>query len=73
MSEADIKITFRLFAPYGRRLLQIADAAGIGHNHFARVATMAAIDQDLFGNHEKLRRIEEEILRLRREFTEALE
>jgi len=71
--EEDLKITFRLFAPYGRKLLDVARAAGVGHNHFARIATMAAVDHDLFGNHEKLRRIEDELLRLRMEFNDALE
>lgn len=73
MKEQDVKITFRLFAPYGRKLLEIARAAGIGHNHFARVATMAAVDRDLFGSDEKLRRIEEVLIRLRKEFNDALE
>jgi hypothetical protein len=73
MKDEDIKITFRLFAPYGRKLLEIAQAAGVGHNHFARIATMAAVDQELFGNHEKLKRIEEALLRLQMEFNEALE
>lgn len=71
-SEID-KITFRLFPPYTERIAEQARVAKLNPNQFARVATMAVADGGLLDLSNRLQRIEDELLRLRRDFNEAVD
>ena len=66
------KLSFRLWPPYTDKVYQIAQAIGITPNQFGRVATMTVADQGLLELPERLARIEDELIRLRKDFNEAV-
>lgn len=66
------KITFRLFPPYTERIVEQASLARVNPNQLARIATMAAADGGLLNMSERLQRIEDELIRLRRDFNQAI-
>lgn len=66
------KLTFRLWSPYTEKVLQSANAAGLSPNQFGRLATMAMADSGLLQLTEKLARIEDEMIRLRKDFNDAV-
>lgn len=66
------KITFRLFPPYTERIVEQASLARVNPNQLARIATMAAADGGLLNMNERLQRIEDELIRLRRDFNQAI-
>lgn len=67
------KITFRLFPPYTARIAEQARVAKLNPNQFARVATMAVADGGLLDLSNRLQRIEDELIRLRRDFNDAVD
>ena len=67
------KITFRLWPPYTAWVSEQARLARLKPNQFARVATMAAADGGLLDLSGRLTRIEEELLRLREDFNQAVD
>lgn len=67
------KITFRLFPPYTERIAEQAKVARLNPNQFARVATMAVADGGLLDLSNRLQRIEDELIRLRRDFNDAID
>lgn len=66
------KITFRLFPPYTERIAEQASLARVNPNQLARIATMAAADGGLLNLSERLQRIENELIRLRKDFNDAV-
>jgi multidrug resistance efflux pump len=66
------KLTFRLWPPYTEKVFRSAQAVGISPNQFGRVATMTVADQGLLELPERLARIENELIRLRKDFNEAV-
>ena len=66
------KITFRLFPPYTARIAEQARVAKLTPNQFARIATMAIADGGLLDLSNRLQRIESELIRLRRDFNDAV-
>lgn len=66
------KLTFRLWAPYSEKVMESATAAGLSPNQFGRLATMAMADSGLLQLVDRLGRIENEMIRLRRDFNEAI-
>lgn len=70
-TQAD-KLTFRLWSPYSDKVLQRANAAGLSPNQYGRLATMAMADAGLLQLAEKLGRLENEMIRLRRDFNDAV-
>ncbi len=66
------KLTFRLWPPYTELVAERAKSANLKPNQFARLATMALADAELLGLGQQLRRIEEELIRLRKDFNDAL-
>lgn len=59
------KITFRIWPPYTDKILDVARAARLSPNQFARLATMSAADEGLINVAARLQRIEDELVRLR--------
>ena len=72
-NQAAEKVTFRLFPPYPELVSRRAKAAGLGVNAFARLACMTVADSELLDLHGSIRRLEEQLIRLRKEFKDALE
>jgi len=66
------KITFRLWPPYTGRIAELAALANLKPNQFARMATMAVSDGGLLDLSGRMKRIEEELIRLRRDFNDAV-
>ena len=66
------KLTFRLWSPYSDKVLQRANAAGLSPNQYGRLATMAMADAGLLQLADKLGRLENEMIRLRRDFNDAV-
>jgi len=66
------KLTFRLWAPYSDKVLRRANAVGLSPNQYGRIATMAMADSGLLQLTERLGRIESEMIRLRRDFNDAV-
>lgn len=71
--EDELKLTYRIWTPYAERIVERARAARLKPNQFARIATMAAVDEDLLSVNERLTRIEETLRRLRKDFKDAVE
>ncbi len=67
------RVTFRLFPPYTALIAERAREANLKPSQFARLATMALADADLLQLGERLGRIETELMRLRRDFNEAVD
>ena len=67
------KVTFRLFAPYDSLVAKQAQAARMKPNQFARIATMCVADGQLLNLSERMGRIEDELIRLRRDFNDAVD
>ena len=70
-TQAD-KLTFRLWSPYSDKVLQRASAAGLSPNQYGRLATMAMVDAGLLQLADKIGRLENEMIRLRRDFNDAV-
>lgn len=66
------KITFRLWPPYTEKIQQMADAAKLKPNQFARVATISVADGGLLNMAARMERIEDELIRLRKDFNSAV-
>jgi hypothetical protein len=66
------QLSFRLWAPYSEWVSEQAKAAGIKPTQLARLATMAMVDSGLLSQSERLQRIEDELIRLRKDFNEAV-
>lgn len=67
------KITFRLFPPYTEKVAMQATSAKVNPNQFARIATMAVADGGLLDLSQRMQRIEDELIRLRRDFNQAVD
>jgi len=67
------KITFRLWPPYTARVAEQAHAARLKPNQFARLATMSIADGGLLNLSDRLSRIEDELIRLRKDFNSAVD
>ena len=66
------KLTFRLWSPYSDKVLRKAKSAGLSPNQFGRLATMAMADSELLQLSERMGRIENEMIRLRKDFNDAV-
>lgn len=66
------KITFRLWPPYTERIQKMADAAKLKPNQFARLATISVADGGLLNVAARMERIEDELIRLRKDFNSAV-
>ena len=66
------QLSFRLWSPYSDRVVEQANTAGIKPTQFARLATMAMVDNGLLSHNDRLKRIEDELIRLRKDFNEAV-
>jgi uncharacterized protein (DUF1778 family) len=67
------KLTFRLAPRYAEKVMEAAKSAGVSPNQFGRIATMAVAQNGFLSLSERLVSIEEELIRLRRDFNEATE
>ena len=67
------KISFRLWPPYSERIAKMAAAAKVRPNQFARMATMAVADNGLLDLSNRLKCIEEVLIRLRMDLNRLLE
>jgi|GEM_PF-5637432 len=67
------KVSSRLFPPYTKRVAEFINASRATQSEFTRHAIMMAVDGGLLGANERLARIEEQLIWLRKEFSEALE
>lgn len=67
------KITFRLWPPYTDRVQEMADAAKLKPNQFARLATISIADGGLLNVAQRMERIENELIRLRKDFNQAVD
>jgi hypothetical protein len=67
------KISFRLWPPYSERITKMAEAARVKPNQFARMATMAVADNGLLDLNNRLKCIEEVLIRLRMDVTRLIE
>lgn len=61
------KITFRLWPPYTEKIQQMADAARLKPNQFARLAAISVADGGLLNMAARMERIEGELVRLRQD------
>ncbi|HBE66684.1 MAG TPA: hypothetical protein DDW52_00915 [Planctomycetaceae bacterium] len=61
------KITFRLWPPYTEKIQEMADAAKLKPNQFARLATISVADGGLLNVAARMQRIEDELIRLRQD------
>ena len=66
------KITFRLWPPYTKRIQEMAEAARLKPNQFARLATISVADGGLLNVAARMERIEDELIRLRKDFNAAV-
>ena len=66
------KITFRLWPPYTEKIQEMADAAKLKPNQFARLATISVADGGLLNVAARMERIEDELIRLRKDFNSAV-
>ena len=73
ITEQAEKISFRLWPPYTERITQMAEAARLKPNQFARMATMAVVDNGLLDINNRLKCIEEVLIRLRMDVNQLLE
>jgi protoporphyrinogen oxidase len=64
------KISFRLWPPYTETIAEKASLARVSANQYARIATMAAADGGLLNLSERLQRISDELIRLRKDVNE---
>ncbi len=67
------KISFRLWPPYTERITKMAEAARMKPNQFARMATMAVADNGLLDLNNRLKCIEEVLIRLRMDINRMME
>ena len=67
------KITFRLWPPYTERVMEMAEAAKLKPNQFARLATISIADGGLLNVAQRMERIEDELIRLRKDFNAAVD
>ena len=66
-------MNLRLFPPYSIKVADRVKAARTEPTKWGRMAIMSAVDNGLFGLTEKLTRIEDELIRLRRDFNDAVQ
>lgn len=65
------KLTFRLAPAYAEKVYEAATAAGVSPNQFGRIATMAIAQNGFLGLSRRLAFVEEELIRLRKDFNDA--
>lgn len=65
------KINFRLWSPYTEKIQEMAEAARLKPNQFARLATISVADGGLLNIASRMKRIEEELIELRKDFKDA--
>ncbi|MEM8671126.1 MAG: hypothetical protein AAGG48_26615 [Planctomycetota bacterium] len=66
------KITFRLWPPYTEKIQEMAEAARLKPNQFARLAAISVADGGLLNMAARMERIEDELIRLRKDFNTAV-
>lgn len=66
------KLTFRLAPRYAEKVVEAAKAAGVTPNQFGRIATMAVAQNGFLALSDRLGLIEEELIRLRKDFNDAV-
>ena len=72
-SNAEVtQLSFRLWPPYSQMVVRQAAAAGMRPTQFARLATMAMVDSGLLSLAKRLGRVEDELIRLRKDFNDSL-
>lgn len=67
------KITFRLWPPYTEKIQEMAEAAKLKPNQFARIATISVADGGLLNVAARMERIESELIRLREDINAAVQ
>ena len=65
------QLSFRLWEPYSEWVVDHAKAAGIKPTQLARLATMAMVDTGMLMYSQRLERIENELIRLRKDLNDA--
>ena len=73
IAEQTEKISFRLCSPYSGRLTQVARAARLKPNQISRLATMILVDTGFLDINNRLKCIEEVLIRLRMDVNQLLE
>lgn len=66
------KITFRVWPPYTKRIMETAKLSNLKPNQFARIATLAFSDSGLLDLNRRMKRLEKELVRFRKDFNEAV-
>lgn len=66
------KLTFRLTPVYAEKVFESSSAAGLSPNQFGRMATMAIAQHGFLGLSDRLARMEEQLIRLRKDFNDAV-
>ena len=61
------KITFRLWSPYTEKIQQMAEAAKLKPNQFARIAAISVADGGLLDMAARMERMERELILLRQD------
>lgn len=64
-------VAFRLWPPYSMLVEEQAKAAKLKEGEFARLATMFVADSGLLDLSERMKRLEEHLIRLRKDFNDA--
>ena len=66
------KITFRVWPPYTKRIMEMAKLSNLKPNQFARIATLAFSDSGILDLNRRMKRLEKELVRFRRDFNDAV-
>lgn len=66
------KLTFRLTPEYAELVYKLADSSGLTPNQVGRMATMFMVRNRFHEFPEKFARIEDAVIRLTRDFNEAV-
>ena len=67
------KVTFRLWPPYSRWIVERAKAANVQPNQFARMALMAIVDSGMLGLTDRMERLEQVLIDFRRDFNNVVD
>lgn len=65
------KITFRVWHPYSAKIRERARAAQMTDGAYARVVTMFASDIGLLELNDRISRVEDQLIRLRKDLTDV--
>lgn len=66
-------VSFRLWHPYSYKLTEQASAARMRESEYARLATMLVSDMGLFEMNDRMKRVEDQLIRLRKDLAGDVE